>query len=327
MHGGVLVYGEPTVLIGSRPAARLGDPHICPMLDGPKPHVGGTVVSSSTSVWIGGALAARVGDRCGCPSAGTVGAGVPPVVGPGTPAPRTGPHAEAELADWDRDGTRDSVRASAVASRMRESAEGDIGPVNVRAQHYNDTMYIEKTARLSTGDGIGVRISEEGGMSRHGADVSIGAGGDDVKGRITARGEYAVASAESEVDVLVGDDGRRVGIGGLAKAEAQALTAKAESEHELSIFGFAFESSGYVEGEVGGVGGGLGGMIYYDKHEGRVHLRLLVGVEALLGFELGLNVSFGSKYPRVDWAVLARKALQHIAPNVIVTGDPTVLIG
>lgn len=82
----------------SKPAARIGDMHICPMMTPgvpPVPHVGGTIASAgapnvliggvpaatvgssavcngppnsvvmgSTSVWIGGKPAARMGDSC-----------------------------------------------------------------------------------------------------------------------------------------------------------------------------------------------------------------------------------------------------------------------
>ena len=55
--------GAPTVLIGGQPAWRAGsDMHVCPLFDGPKPHVGGTVAVGSTTVLIGGMPAARQGD-------------------------------------------------------------------------------------------------------------------------------------------------------------------------------------------------------------------------------------------------------------------------
>jgi uncharacterized Zn-binding protein involved in type VI secretion len=55
--------GAPTVLIGGQPAWRAGaDMHVCPLFDGPKPHVGGTVAAGSTTVLIGGLPAARQGD-------------------------------------------------------------------------------------------------------------------------------------------------------------------------------------------------------------------------------------------------------------------------
>jgi uncharacterized Zn-binding protein involved in type VI secretion len=66
-HGGSIVVGFPTVLIGGMPAARLGDMHVCPMVNpGPVPHVGGPISLGSPTVLIGGAPAARVGDMAVC---------------------------------------------------------------------------------------------------------------------------------------------------------------------------------------------------------------------------------------------------------------------
>ncbi len=50
-----------------KPAARIGDMHICPMSDGPKPHVGGPVIGPGTpTVLIGGVPAVTLGDMCTC---------------------------------------------------------------------------------------------------------------------------------------------------------------------------------------------------------------------------------------------------------------------
>lgn len=69
-HGGAIVAGMPTVLIGGKPAARLTDMHTCPMQTPgvpPIPHVGGPIVGpGSPTVLIGGLPAARVGDSCVC---------------------------------------------------------------------------------------------------------------------------------------------------------------------------------------------------------------------------------------------------------------------
>lgn len=48
------------------PAARLTDNHVCPMSDGPKPHVGGPIVMGSPNVIVGFMPAARVGDLVTC---------------------------------------------------------------------------------------------------------------------------------------------------------------------------------------------------------------------------------------------------------------------
>jgi uncharacterized Zn-binding protein involved in type VI secretion len=68
-HGGVIVVGFPTVLIGGKPAARIGDMHTCPMATPgtpPIPHVGGPITLGSPTVLIGNMPAARVGDMATC---------------------------------------------------------------------------------------------------------------------------------------------------------------------------------------------------------------------------------------------------------------------
>lgn len=65
-HGTPLAPGPGSlnVLIGNRPAWRAtSDTHVCPLFDGPKPHVGGVVAMGSTSVLINGLPAARQGDQ------------------------------------------------------------------------------------------------------------------------------------------------------------------------------------------------------------------------------------------------------------------------
>lgn len=49
------------------PAARIGDMHVCPMVDGVVPHVGGPIVGpGAPTVLIGGMPAARIGDLLTC---------------------------------------------------------------------------------------------------------------------------------------------------------------------------------------------------------------------------------------------------------------------
>jgi len=71
VHGGNIVVGAPTVLIGGQPAARVGDMHVCPMqtMAGPVPvpHVGGPIMPpGALTVLICGQPAACVGDMCTC---------------------------------------------------------------------------------------------------------------------------------------------------------------------------------------------------------------------------------------------------------------------
>lgn len=52
--------------MSGQPAARTGDMHLCPALNGPVPHVGGPVVAMQAKVVVGGMPAARMGDLAVC---------------------------------------------------------------------------------------------------------------------------------------------------------------------------------------------------------------------------------------------------------------------
>ena len=66
-HGGTIMLGCPTVLIGGMPAARVSDMHTCPLVNGVVPHVGGPIIPpGGVTVLIGGMPAARVGDLLTC---------------------------------------------------------------------------------------------------------------------------------------------------------------------------------------------------------------------------------------------------------------------
>src|SRR5690242_7815109 len=72
-------------------AARVGDPHTCPMVT-PSPHIGGPILPEGCpTVLIGGQAAARVGDLCQCTGpTDMIRSGVPTVLIGGAPAARKG---------------------------------------------------------------------------------------------------------------------------------------------------------------------------------------------------------------------------------------------
>jgi uncharacterized Zn-binding protein involved in type VI secretion len=76
----------------SLPAARVTDMHVCPMFNGPQPHVGGVIVTgNSPTVLIGGMPAAILGDSCACAgSMATIIKGSATVFIGGKPAARMG---------------------------------------------------------------------------------------------------------------------------------------------------------------------------------------------------------------------------------------------
>ncbi len=73
-------------------AARVGDMHTCPLVNGTVPHVGGPVIPPGTvTVMIGGMPAAKVGDMLTCTGPpDTIAAGSATVMICGMPAARVG---------------------------------------------------------------------------------------------------------------------------------------------------------------------------------------------------------------------------------------------
>jgi uncharacterized Zn-binding protein involved in type VI secretion len=77
-----------------KPAARLGDLHVCPLVNpGPVPHVGGPIASPGVpGVLIGGQPAACAGDLCVC-------TGPPDSIAQGSTAVRIGGRPAARIGD------------------------------------------------------------------------------------------------------------------------------------------------------------------------------------------------------------------------------------
>jgi uncharacterized Zn-binding protein involved in type VI secretion len=58
------LMGSPNVFVGGQPAWRATlDAHVCPLSNGPQPHVGGVVAMGSKTVFINKLPAARQGDK------------------------------------------------------------------------------------------------------------------------------------------------------------------------------------------------------------------------------------------------------------------------
>ena len=85
-HGGVVVTGSTNVLIGGRPAARVGGTATCPLVTNGVPHAGGPIVTGAGNVLVNGVPAARLGDTVAEIGATSVIATGSPTVVIGTPA-------------------------------------------------------------------------------------------------------------------------------------------------------------------------------------------------------------------------------------------------
>jgi uncharacterized Zn-binding protein involved in type VI secretion len=166
-HGGTIAIGCPTVLIGGKPAARMGDMHTCPMQTPavpPIPHVGGPIILGSPTVLIGGMPAARVGDQCTC-----VGPPDVIVVGEFTVLIGEGGGGSAGGGGGAGGGQAQgqAEQGAAAGTSQEEAREGE------EEEHYLDVKIVDKGGKPITG--CYYHLSGPGGIDESGA----------VTGRIT----------------------------------------------------------------------------------------------------------------------------------------------
>jgi uncharacterized Zn-binding protein involved in type VI secretion len=144
-HGGTVVAGTPTVLIGGMPAARIGDMHVCPMMTpagpAPIPHVGMPVSLGSTGVLIGGMPAARVGDMAVC-------AGPPDTIAMGCFTVLIG---EAGGGGGGGGGAGFGMPASAAAHASAATAMFDNIESTTKEEHWVEIKFVDKAGKPVSG--------------------------------------------------------------------------------------------------------------------------------------------------------------------------------
>jgi uncharacterized Zn-binding protein involved in type VI secretion len=130
--------GNPTVLIGGVPAARVGDMHVCPLVNPgvpPPPHVGGPGAMGSPMVLIGGMPAVRMGDMTVC-------AGPPDVVALGCPTVLIG---EAGGGAASGGGPPGAGTGAVVAAHMSSAmAQTDNNESSTKEEHWVEIQFVDK---------------------------------------------------------------------------------------------------------------------------------------------------------------------------------------
>jgi len=142
-HGGTVVGpGVPTVLIGGKPAAVMGDNHVCPLVNPgvpPPPHVGGPVMATGVLVMIGGKPAARMGDTAIC-------SGPPDSCIVGCPTVLIG------------DGGGGG--GGAGSGQEAKKKEDETKSVEVEENHKLDVKFVDKSGKPITGVSYKVKLAE-----------------------------------------------------------------------------------------------------------------------------------------------------------------------
>lgn len=318
-HGGTIILGEASVLIGGMPAARVGDSFTCPGFDGPKPHVSGNIVSGSTSVIIGGSYAARLGDPTGCGIAGVVGKGMPITLGPSKPGPDNTYTGVVAGQIGDESGFLVGVKGNEAGKNSAglfwgqaktytnvAGARGEVEGSLVHAGGEMDTPIGQVGGNMDLGN-----VAAEGHIGALSAGISGEASA--VKAKVDwetsqenpiyigAEGETKILTAEAKVDVLLGTDGRRTGINLAVSEEVVAAKGDITGKGGFNI-PIPFTDSTFTVGAKAKLGGHTGGEalgaslgVYHDKEDDKLHFS--VGGEAALifGLEIDLDIMFGIK--------------------------------
>jgi hypothetical protein len=114
--------------------------------------------------------------------------------------------------------------------------------------------------------------------------------------RVGAKGDVLNASAET--DVLIGNDGRRIGVGEKVSAGAKVAGGGLEAEINIPIpftDDKTFRLKIGVEGDAGSVGVGVGEHAYYDEVDKRGYFDASGSLKALGGLGINLEMSVGKK--------------------------------
>ncbi|MBN2191739.1 MAG: PAAR domain-containing protein [Polyangiaceae bacterium] len=239
LHGGTVTGEAVQTLKGGQPAARKGDPHVCPV------HGKGVITGGSGSVFIEGKVVARMSDTCKCALAGVSGAGAPPAIGPGgapfiypggpsTAPPKVGstdsrnrtsdqvleedgshgPYWETEVSDSDGDGTWDEAHVEGGVSRASGELETpEWGEFQIRGRGGVEAVRGRAEANASSGEsglaeGAGVEVAIEGRGVHGEGEVEVRT----PFGNAKWKEEGSLVYGNGEVGVLVGNDGTRSGV-------------------------------------------------------------------------------------------------------------------
>jgi uncharacterized Zn-binding protein involved in type VI secretion len=327
VHGGKIVSGSSNVIVCNKPVARQGDGHVCPIPG----HTPGRVVGCSRTVIINKRGAARMGDFIGCASPPS-----PPAPGPNpaaheykaTPAddaskgmqPEGAPdvvhkkaaehkvqnddshqkalYADAKFSDFDKDGKRDTMQAGIGMVNLAGRTQQKDGHFGVSGQAQVLTAGVE--TRGHVGKGVGGFAGAKAVGTEAGGSVFVGPKGDNGKNpyaEVGAKGTLGVA--EANADGFIGDDGRRVGIGGGAKAGASVLEGEVRGRTSIPIpfTDWTIDTRGAASGGlVSSPGGEVRGALFYDKQEKRAHFSGGLAGQFLGKLGITWDFSIGKRY-------------------------------
>ncbi len=327
MHGGMVKDGSPDTLIGGMAAARWGDGHICPI------HPPGRIVKASTTVFINKVGAVRKLDTIAC--------AVPATPAPGGTAHKVALH---HKENPDNEGDYEKIFYA------EHKGEGQISDTSATFKQEVGAGMVSIAKQGETASGIGGRIkmdvntakaSVEGGVSPFGGGIKgeakavhtsvegsvyKGPPGDNGKNPyLEVGGSGEVFSASASGDVLSGYDGKRIGFGAKGEASAKAVSGEVKGRSSiplgwLGLKDWTIDIQAKGGGSAGSAEIGGGAMAYYDTEKKRFFLEGAIKIAALLGFELGIDISIGKKFGAPTPPAPAPDAVKMACTTVFIGG-------
>lgn len=349
-HGGAIATGSPNVITEGLPTARLSDLVACAL------HGAAAIGGSSSSVLVNGRGFARIGDGCICGSGGSVGPGSQDVLLFLLQAQESGKtleelmrespvvamHLEGLLQDTNNDGVRDSI--SINGTLLRVNLEGDWG--NFRM----DVLSLEAQSAFREGP-AGFSVTNRAEV--HGASIE---GQYNIDPNTSVRAEGGALNASATQELLIGDDGDRVGGAVEYGAKASVLSGEVGGSHtssagellarplgplgSLLVRGVsslspsarrALETPVTIDASVGGslisVGADGKAAAYYDRSSGQGVFEIGGDIAALLGIGFDLKVTVGEDQSESRQAPASGDATGGAGPNLIAAGAGSVIVG
>ena len=242
-HGGSIVGpGAPTVMIGGKPAAVVGDMHVCPMVTPgvpPIPHVGGPVLPPGVpTVLIMGKPAVCVGDQAVC-------TGPPDIIlPPGCPTVMIGSGGGGGGAGSPGSGGG-GAKAKAAEAKPEESHYLDVKFTDKGGKPITGVGYTVKGPGGAAGQGIVTGQVKKSGVEQGSYEIALRAitkaewstesamVGDKVKLIVETAGVPAGEKAELEIYVKDLNAADHM----LEKLEAQVKSDRIEGEWDLGVDG------------------------------------------------------------------------------------------
>lgn len=228
-----------------QPAARVGDMHVCPMVNpGPVPHVGGPVLPpGGVTVLIGSVPAARVGDMCTC-------VGPPDTIAQGSTSVMICGQAAARMGDMTVHGGSITVGMPTVligtasgGGGGKSGGKGKKGSQGKKSGGNGGTQTSNKSPTKSKGNSPNTGGSESG-QTR--TSPSIGKGGNSVAGDGNSVPSNGISKGDGAPLNVSTENSDQIPNG--SSSNAFKLGAKKEYQ-TLKTFGDATENSGDWEPE------------------------------------------------------------------------------